>query len=625
MKFCLIGPGGTSIPPNGWGAVESIVWDYYIELTKRGHTVVIINELHPQMIIQQSNSENPDVVYIMYDDHISVAPYIQCPRIFYMSHYAYITQPYFEERHQDYFHNIFKCVIENQQYITLNAISREVLDVYKRYGFTGRSRVIHNGAREDMFLYDSSPEFANKSIYVGKIEYRKAQWKYQNIEGMEFAGNFHGSPFQTSNPNYLGEWTKNVLYERLTKYANLVLLSDGEADPLVVKEALIAGLGVVVSECASANLDRTKPFITVIPDDKLDDINFVTEKIKVNREISSVMRSQIRKYGTTEFAWSTIIDEFLSTIPMNIALIGPGIMPIPPTGWGAVEILIWDYYKELTRLGHKVDIINTPNMGEIVERVNGGKYDFAHLHYDVFWPILPYLNCGKIGVTSHYPYIDQPEKHAGDGYSPIFSFLITQQKYINFVLAEKDYRVLLQSGATQLYKMKNGVDSSAFKFAESVIKKKSIYLGKINQRKNQTRYQGLMNVDFVGGCDDNLFDKTNPNYLGEWSREQIHEHLTDYGNLVLLSNGEADPLVVKEALVSGLGVVVNLSSSGNLDTSLDFITVIEDNKMDDLVFIEEKIKENLEISIQKRNEIREYGVNQFDISEEIKRYMDILR
>ena len=27
---------------------------------------------------------------------------------------------------------------------------------------------------------------------------------------------------------------------------------------------------------------------------------------------------------------------------MKIVLIGPGIMPIPPTGWGAVEILVWD-------------------------------------------------------------------------------------------------------------------------------------------------------------------------------------------------------------------------------------------------------------------------------------------
>jgi hypothetical protein len=43
---------------------------------------------------------------------------------------------------------------------------------------------------------------------------------------------------------------------------------------------------------------------------------------------------------------------------MKIALIGPGIMSIPPSGWGAVEILIWDYYNELTKLNHDVTIIN---------------------------------------------------------------------------------------------------------------------------------------------------------------------------------------------------------------------------------------------------------------------------
>ena len=38
---------------------------------------------------------------------------------------------------------------------------------------------------------------------------------------------------------------------------------------------------------------------------------------------------------------------------MNIALVGPGIMEIPPKGWGAVESLIWDYATELGELGHE--------------------------------------------------------------------------------------------------------------------------------------------------------------------------------------------------------------------------------------------------------------------------------
>ena len=43
---------------------------------------------------------------------------------------------------------------------------------------------------------------------------------------------------------------------------------------------------------------------------------------------------------------------------MKISIIGPGIMPIPPTGWGAVETLIWDMRNALIALGHEVDIVN---------------------------------------------------------------------------------------------------------------------------------------------------------------------------------------------------------------------------------------------------------------------------
>ena len=41
---------------------------------------------------------------------------------------------------------------------------------------------------------------------------------------------------------------------------------------------------------------------------------------------------------------------------MKIALVGPGIIEIPPKGWGAVESLIWDYATELGELGHEVPV-----------------------------------------------------------------------------------------------------------------------------------------------------------------------------------------------------------------------------------------------------------------------------
>jgi glycosyltransferase involved in cell wall biosynthesis len=151
------------------------------------------------------------------------------------------------------------------------------------------------------------------SIYVAKIEIRKAQYKYQTISSIDFVGNYHDSDFDITRSNYLGEWDKETLYKNLTEYGNLVLLSQGEADPLVVKEGLVAGLGVVLSESATANLDLSKPFITVIPNEKLENIQYVFQKIIENRLISIKMREEIRDYGLKYFSWNKIIDKYIQT------------------------------------------------------------------------------------------------------------------------------------------------------------------------------------------------------------------------------------------------------------------------------------------------------------------------
>jgi len=58
---------------------------------------------------------------------------------------------------------------------------------------------------------------------------------------------------------------------------------------------------------------------------------------------------------------------------MRIAQITPGIIQIPPNGWGAVEKIIWEYTKVLRRLGHGVEIIYTDD-------VKPGEWDIVHVH-----------------------------------------------------------------------------------------------------------------------------------------------------------------------------------------------------------------------------------------------------
>ena len=88
---------------------------------------------------------------------------------------------------------------------------------------------------------------------------------------------------------------------------------------------------------------------------------------------------------------------------MKIAIVAGGHLPIPPTGWGGVEHLIWNFSKELEKIGDEVSIINTKNTSKIIEEVNSGNFDAVHLHYDQYASIMPTLQCKKKMITSHYP------------------------------------------------------------------------------------------------------------------------------------------------------------------------------------------------------------------------------
>ena len=58
---------------------------------------------------------------------------------------------------------------------------------------------------------------------------------------------------------------------------------------------------------------------------------------------------------------------------MRIAQITPGVIPIPPNGWGAVEKIIWEYTQVLRKLGHHVEIL-------YADQIVKGDWDIVHVH-----------------------------------------------------------------------------------------------------------------------------------------------------------------------------------------------------------------------------------------------------
>jgi glycosyltransferase involved in cell wall biosynthesis len=303
---------------------------------------------------------------------------------------------------------------------------------------------------------------------------------------------------------------------------------------------------------------------------------------------------------------------------MKITLVGPGIMSIPPAGWGAVEILIWDTRNALKKLGHEVQIVNTKDPNQIINQINAFRPDFVHVHYDEFIGVYPYIQYPKV-ITSHFGYLERPEMFGG--YANIAN-AFAQIKPNIFCLSDgikNIYKILMNIPEKNLYVTPNGVNCEAFRYTENPLySDRSIYLAKIDYRKRQHLFQSIDSLWFAGNNADSRFN-TSKNYLGEWHKPTLHDQLTEYGNLVLLSDGEAHPLVCMEALSAGLGVVVTEWGKANLDQSKEFITIIPEDKVEDIDYVEEKIIENRNYSIQNRKEILEYS-KEFDWVNIIQNY-----
>jgi len=310
MKICIVGPGVMPIPPKGWGAVEILIDDYRKTLESLGHEVHIVNTRDLNLLVWMVNSLNADFVHIQYDEFVHVIPYIQCKNIAITSHYGYLEQP---NRWDPGYVNIFWGFVNSTAKIF--CLSPGIAEVYSRAGVPNeRLSVIPNGVRTDLFRFDENCKYPEESIYLAKIDPRKRQSQLQNIPGIKFVGNYSDPSFDKNNVNYLGEWSKDIIYENLTNYANLILLSDGEAHPLVCLEAMSAGLGLVISEVAAANLDLSLPFIDVIKNERLNDFNHVQDVIKKNRNSSRQMRNEIRRYAET-FDWKNIVTNvYLKTL-----------------------------------------------------------------------------------------------------------------------------------------------------------------------------------------------------------------------------------------------------------------------------------------------------------------------
>jgi glycosyltransferase involved in cell wall biosynthesis len=195
-------------------------------------------------------------------------------------------------------------------------LSPPIVALYRRHGYGGFLGVVRNAVETECFRMADVGN--GRAVCLGRVSARKRQgWLAEVVRGrvpVDFVGPrpAHESFEENDEARYLGEWSKGTVYERLTEYSCLVLLSKAENAPKVVIEGLAAGLSVVVNEASAANLTN-EPFITVLDDEERRG-NVITSAIEQAIADNTALRPRIRAYAERNFDYARVTDHYLRLI-----------------------------------------------------------------------------------------------------------------------------------------------------------------------------------------------------------------------------------------------------------------------------------------------------------------------
>ncbi len=310
---------------------------------------------------------------------------------------------------------------------------------------------------------------------------------------------------------------------------------------------------------------------------------------------------------------------------MRIAYLAHGRLPIPPKGWGAVEHIIWEYTRRLRASGHEVTLINVSwrlaaVYGALLARL--GRADVIHVHQEraLRW-LVPLVGKSALIVETCHAAVPSALEDIGN-HEDLPDTLLASN---HFVLTDaiKKY-VLARCPQHRVEVVVNGAEVDQFRVGLGG-NGRAVCVGKLQARKRQRDLARVLTeagvgCDFVGPVgDEDLAEAHQGLKLGEWTRDLIRHDLTTYSALVLVSDGEGQPLVVVEALAAGLCVVVSPESAQNLDVNQPFIFLVRDQR-EWAAATQRAIEANADL----RAAARAYAEAHFDFSAIVATYVQTL-
>jgi hypothetical protein len=267
----------------------------------------------------------------------------------------------------------------------------------------------------------------------------------------------------------------------------------------------------------------------------------------------------------------------------KLLIIAPGESVIPGKGWGAVEYIVMKHADLLNKLGFEVIILNSWHHRDWFKALKL-RPSFVILHYDMFsvrWNIYRKFLYIPTLVISHYGFAAFPDRWNKTYRRSLKHF--TKFEYIGCLSQGIKEVFQSQFPHANFVLTPNGTEIEDFSKPLPDLYNKFILLGKVEDRKRQVAISLVLQnqklIDFVGPIQDpSFFDlpvESQKQYLGEWDREKINIELPKYRGLILLSDAEADALVLHEALSAGIEVFVSPNAIGSQKKS-EWVHLIDD-------------------------------------------------
>lgn len=303
VRIVHIGHGRISIPPSASGAVEAIISDYQFHCERLGHEFLVVNNLSPAESMMEAEAFRPDVVHLHDETKLDAFAVLNAPVKIVTTH-----DPTFFENP-----NPFTLRFSKGDFL-IGCLSNEQRRLFRSCGIPN-SRMIDtpNGARADLIHFRKEPAYSNRILCLGMIGGRKRQHLLLKFPFVDCIGPVSAYDQIVTGDVTFNEWQKWEVYRKLTDCAALVLLSKSEAAPLVVMEALMAGLDVIVSEAASANLDRSQSFIHVLNEKTIN--NPMLLEIALKKVLGrNKDRAAVRAYAEQHHDWGVLVQQYLDTL-----------------------------------------------------------------------------------------------------------------------------------------------------------------------------------------------------------------------------------------------------------------------------------------------------------------------